>query len=100
MDEQANALLDDLAAGAGATRGQSGDSTEYTRAGRAFAVAGRDEVELRIGAEIGEAAMRTPSAGPSTHGPEWIRFAPPEWDQHAIDRLEAWFRVAWRMAEG
>jgi hypothetical protein len=72
---------------------------EYARAGVVFAVrSAEDVVELRLGAEIGEAAMRTPDTGPSPRGPDWVRFAPAEWDEYAFDRLEAWFRVAWRMA--
>ncbi len=73
---------------------------EYARRGAVFAarpVLG--VIELRLGDEIGEAAMRTPSTGPSGRGADWIRFAPPDWDEHAVDRLEAWFRVAWRFAD-
>ena len=72
---------------------------EYSRNGVVFAARPDfDAVELKLGAEIGDAAMRTASTGPSARGADWITFAPPEWDQHAIDRLEAWFRVAWRFA--
>ena len=55
-------------------------------------------MELRLGDEIAEAAMGTPDTGPSSRGPAWVRFSPAEWDDHAFDRLEAWFRVAWRLA--
>lgn len=73
---------------------------EYARTGVAFAErTGEEVVELRLGAEIGEAALRTPDTQPSTRGPDWVRFAPKTWDDHARDRLAAWFRVAWRMAE-
>ena len=54
--------------------------------------------ELRLGEEIGEAAMRTPDTSPSPRGPAWVRFAPATWDDMAFDRFEAWFRVAWRLA--
>jgi hypothetical protein len=72
---------------------------EYARGGVTFAARPTDDVvELRLGEEIGEAAMRTPETGPSGRGPDWVRFAPHEWDEHAFDRLEAWFLVAWRFA--
>ena len=81
---------------------ESGDpppTIEYARQGVVFAARpDRRVIELRLMPDIAEAARRTPSAGPSARGEEWIRFAPPEWDQHATDRLEAWFRVAWRLA--
>ena len=56
--------------------------------------------ELRLGNEITEAALRTPDTRPSTRGSAWVRFAPSDWDDMAFDRLEAWFRVAWRLAAG
>ncbi len=72
---------------------------EYARDGVVFATRPEENViEVKLGAEIGEAATRTPDAGPSSRGPDWVRFAPAEWDDNAFDRLEAWFRVAWRMA--
>jgi hypothetical protein len=74
---------------------------EYARDGVAFATRpAEDVIELRLGDEIAEAALRTPDTGPSTRGPGWVRFAPADWDDMAFDRLEAWFRVAWRMAQG
>jgi hypothetical protein len=72
---------------------------EYARDGVVFAARpDEDAFELRLGDEIGEAAMRTPDTGPSSRGPAWVRFAPAHWDEQSFDRLEAWFRVAWRMA--
>ena len=72
---------------------------EYARDGVAFAHrTGEGVIELRLGAEIAEAAMRTPDTSPSSRGPDWVRFAPKTWDDMSVDRLEAWFRVAWRMA--
>ena len=74
---------------------------EYARDGVAFAQRTDEEVmEIRLGAEIAEAAMRTPDTQPSSRGADWVRFAPKTWDDHARDRFAAWFRVAWRMAEG
>lgn len=76
-----------------------GDGFEYSRNGHVFAARGADAtVELRLGHEIAEAATRTPNTSASAQGSEWVRFAPAAWDEHALDRLEAWFRVAWRLA--
>ena len=72
---------------------------EYARGDVTFAVRPSDAVvEIRLGDEIAEAAMRTPDTGTSDRGSDWVRFAPAEWDEHAFDRLEAWFLVAWRLA--
>ena len=72
---------------------------EYSRNGSTFAARPEEDVvELRLGDEIAEAALRTPDTGPSSRGPEWVRFAPARWDELAFDRVEAWFRVAWRSA--
>jgi hypothetical protein len=84
---------------AGDVRQVDGPPIEYQRAGRAFAALPADDVvELRLGAEIAEAARRTPDTTASERGDDWVLFAPREWDGHAADRLEAWFLVAWRMA--
>lgn len=72
---------------------------EYARDGVVFATRPEENViELRLGQEIGEAALRTPDTTPSDRGLAWVRFSPAAWDEHAFDRLEAWFKVAWRMA--
>jgi hypothetical protein len=74
-------------------------SGEFSRAGVVFAARiGVDAIELRLGPEIAEAATRTPDTFLSSRGAGWVRFAPRVWDEHAFDRLEAWFRVAWRFA--
>jgi hypothetical protein len=72
---------------------------ELARSGVGFAAkASPEAVEIRLGQEIAEAARRTPDTRPSARGDAWVVFSPKEWDEHAADRLEAWFRVAWRMA--
>jgi hypothetical protein len=75
-----------------------GDQVEYRRSSRLFAAGGDGTVELRLGEEIAEAALRTPDTHASSRGDDWVRLAPREWDKHAIDRLAAWFLVAWRAA--
>jgi hypothetical protein len=90
--------LKDLADEAGDVR--TTDKGEYSRSGAVFAVnPSPDIVELKLGPEIAEAAARTPDASLSrARGDAWVHFAPKEWDDMAADRLEAWFRVAWKFA--
>ena len=72
---------------------------EFCRNETTFAVQISDDtLEIRLGQEIAEAARRTPDTHPSARGEAWVLFRPRSWDEHAADRLEAWFRVAWRLA--
>ena len=72
--------------------------SEYARGGVLFAARhGDSAVELRLGPEIAEAALRTPHSSPSSRGEDWILLEPADWAE-ASDRLEAWYRVAWRIA--
>ena len=75
-----------------------GGSTTWSVGGRPFAVLTDDALELRLDAAIARAATRTPDTSPSDRGPEWVRFAPAVLDDHALDRLEAWFAFARRRA--
>jgi hypothetical protein len=71
---------------------------EYSRGAVVFAARLRPTaVELRLGPEIAEAALNTPNAGPSPRGVDWVTLEPKSWSD-ASDRLEAWYRVAWRLA--
>ena len=81
------------------SRSQSDDgAVTWTRAGREFAVLGRDGIELRLDAAIAAAATRTPDTAPSPRGGAWIRFNPRDLDGHAMDRLRAWLELAYRRA--
>ena len=104
IDEPAslNELFDDLAQQLGAVDVvAAGDgSTEYRRGPRTYAVVNADgSAEVRLHPEVAEAAGRTPSTFGSPRGHDWVRFAPPELEQHALDRAEAWFLSAWRAAQ-
>lgn len=100
MNDELEVQLEQLTSTAGDVAIDTGEGvTEYRRAGQLFAV--RDEpgtIELRLRPDVAEAARRTPATAASARGDEWIRFSPPTWEQHSSDRLEAWFRVAWRAA--
>jgi hypothetical protein len=92
-------LLEELAASeAGITAAPVDGTTTWSRASRAFAAASGRGFEACLGREIAAAAMRTPDAGPSARGPEWVRFNPRELDVHAVDRVTAWFELAYRRA--
>ncbi len=75
-----------------------GERAEYRRGGNLFATAEGNHVELRLQPEIADAARHTPSTAACARGEEWVTFAPPELDRHAVDRAEAWFLSAWRGA--
>lgn len=95
-------LLAELAAGMADVRlAPTGTGVvEWSRGGRAFAALEADAVELRLDPAIAAAALRTPDTGPSTRGLPWVRFAPTVLDGHAIDRVTAWFGLAYRRAVG
>jgi hypothetical protein len=90
--------------GAGAPESRSAADGRVSRAWSfrktPFAMLGPSGIELRLDAPIAAAATRTPDTGPSPRGPEWIRFNPRELDGHAVDRLTAWFDLAYRRAGG
>jgi hypothetical protein len=81
-----------------ASSAPTAEGTVWSRAGRLFAALGPDGIELRLDPAIAAAAIRTPDTGPSPRGPEWVRFNPRELDGHAVDRLTAWFDLAYRHA--
>jgi hypothetical protein len=91
--EAAAAELPDVASGAGDQA-----TLEWTRAGVRFAILRDAGVDLRVGVLIGAAAMLTPDTVTSAEGSDWVAFAPPELDPHAMDRLTAWFAAAHRRA--
>jgi hypothetical protein len=92
--------LPDAVAATDPGAGGSAATTTWSRRGTPFVVLGVDGVELRLDPAIAAAATRTPDTGPSPRGPEWVRFNPRELDGHAVDRLTAWFDLAYRRASG
>lgn len=79
---------------------RAGGATTWSHREKPFAVLGPTGIELRLDPAIAAAATRTPDTAPSPRGPEWVRFSPRELDGHAVDRLEAWFELAYRRAAG
>jgi hypothetical protein len=82
----------------GPRRSDTGGETTWLMGSQPFAVLTGKAVELRLDPAVARAATRTPDTTPSDRGAEWVRFAPPELDDHAVDRLEAWYRSARRRA--
>lgn len=73
---------------------------EFAIDGRPFAALASGGAEFRLGPHVGRAALGTPDATPSSRGPDWVAFRPPELDRFASDRATAWFLSAWRYALG
>ncbi|HLX35151.1 MAG TPA: hypothetical protein VKR30_07905 [Candidatus Limnocylindrales bacterium] len=88
-----------LAAGLDTQVVMAGGSITWSRGETAFAVLHGSAVELRLDRAVAAAALRTPDTAPSPRGPEWVSFAPSTLEGHDLDRLEAWFGLAYRRAE-
>jgi hypothetical protein len=76
------------------------EGVTYGLAGRPFAWAGGLAFEAQLGPDIAAAALRTPDVLPSSRGSGWIRLQPLRIDDHAADRVVAWFEMARRIAAG
>jgi hypothetical protein len=75
-----------------------GPTTTWSAGGRAFATLFGEWAEFRLDPMVARAALRTPDAAISVRGPDWVSFAPTVLDDAAIDRAEAWFLSAHRLA--
>jgi hypothetical protein len=80
--------------GAAATAGV----TTWSAAGRPFATLAADRAEFRLDPLVARAALRTAQTAPSPRGADWVLFAPTALDDAAVDRAEAWFLSAHRLA--
>jgi hypothetical protein len=92
-------IFAEAADGLSGVTARTGDGVTIWAAGpSAFAVLAADRAELRLDPVIAAAARRTPDTASSARGSDWIAFAPPILDDHAVDRAEAWFLSAFRRA--
>ena len=91
-------LADVLADAAEGVEGVTSDGDSWSVGEQLFAVVASDAAEFRLDPVVATAAQRTPDTHPSDRGPDWVRFAPTELDDGAIDRAEAWFGSAHRRA--
>ena len=81
------------------TGSAEGDVVAYARGGSVFARVAGSTLEVRLPADIAEAALRTTDTAAGDE-PGWIRFAPRDSERHVIDRATAWFLTAARHANG
>ncbi len=73
-------------------------ASEVVAGGRVVAVLAPGTLEARLRPAVAAAALRTPDVEASPRGRGWVRFAPPEHDDFAIDRAVAWLESAVRLA--
>ena len=95
LDERVEAVIDDLG---GVERTRDGDARRFAVGGRAFATLSGDRLEAALDAAVAKAALRTPDTAASPAGAGWIVFSPASVDRYALDRAEAWIRLAHRRA--
>ncbi|MFN8621660.1 MAG: hypothetical protein U0869_13040 [Chloroflexota bacterium] len=76
------------------------EGTTYRLGGRPFAWASGRAFEVQLGPDVAGAALRTPDVTFSARGSGWIRLEPTVIDDHAADRVVAWFEFARRIAAG
>ena len=82
----------------GVSSSGDGGVVSYTREGAAFARLSADALDIRLPADIAEAALRTPDTTAVPGDTGWVRFAPRGRERHVTDRATAWFQTAWRHA--
>ena len=82
----------------GVTTDAEGAVVTWAAGPSVFATLDGDRAEFRLDPQVAAAALRTPDTSPSPRGTDWIAFAPPVLDDHAVDRAEAWFLSAQRRA--
>jgi hypothetical protein len=97
LDERVGTVLEELD---DVTRDRDGDVDRLSVGGRMFGVVGADLLEVGLDPAIAKAALRTPDTRPSPRGDGWIAFTPATTDRFALDRAEAWVRLAYRRAGG
>jgi hypothetical protein len=80
----------------------SGDAgiVAYRRGAVLFARVSADALEVRLPADIADAALRTPDTAAIPGDAGWLRFSPSGRERHVVDRATAWFQIARRHAGG
>jgi hypothetical protein len=97
LDERVEAVLEELEPVA---RRRDGEVVLLAAGSRMFAVLGAEFLEVALEPAIAAAALRTADTRPSPRGTGWIAFTPRDVDRFALDRAEAWVRLAHRRALG
>jgi hypothetical protein len=97
LDERIGSVIDGLE---DVARTREGEVERLAVGGRVFAVVGADLLEVALDPPVATAALKTPDTRPSPRGAGWIAFTPTTTDRFALDRAEAWVRLAHRRAGG
>jgi hypothetical protein len=97
LDERIGALIEELD---DIERASDGELDRLSVGGRVIALVGADLLEVALDPAVTRAALRTPDTRPSPRGTGWIAFTPAVTDRFALDRAEAWVRLAYRRAGG
>ena len=95
LDERIGALIEELD---DIERTRDGELDRLAVGGRVFALVGADLLEVALEPSIARAALATPDTRPSPRGAGWIAFTPATTDRFALDRAEAWVRLAHKRA--
>jgi len=82
----------------GIARRASGGSVEFARGSVVFAVQTGARLEFRLRTEIAAAGLRTAATSRSPRGADWISLDTSAGDAFTVDRVVAWFEMAWRVA--
>jgi hypothetical protein len=82
------------------TSSGDGGVVAYQVAGVVFARVSADALDVRLPADIADAALRTPDTAAVPGDAGWLRFSPRGRERHVVDRATAWFQMAWRHAGG
>ena len=82
----------------GVTSSADGELTAYARGGAVFARVAAARLEVRLPADIAEAALRTPDTALDPDDRGWLVFTPAGTERHVTDRATAWFQLAHRHA--
>lgn len=88
------ALVAAAAADLGTDGARDGDGVAYSVGPTLVVSVVGATAEFRLRTDVAAAAARTPEAGPSPRGPEWVAFSPTTFDRFTRDRIEAWFEFA------
>lgn len=97
LDERVGSVIEELE---DVTRTRDGEVERLAVGGRVFAVVGADLLEAALDPAVARAALKTPDTRPSPRGAGWVAFTPATTDRFALDRAEAWVRLAHRRAGG
>ncbi len=97
LDERVGAVLDELG---DVIRTRDGEVERLAVGDRVFAFLGADLLEVGLEPVVAKAALATPDTHSSPRGAGWIAFTPSVTDRFALDRAEAWVRLAYRRAGG